>query len=154
MGVFDMFHVGHLRLLQRSKEHCDYLRAAVLSDELVRKFKNHPPVIPEEQRAEILGAVRYVDDVVIIRDDPSRLVEWKRRPFDCFFCGDDYAGSEYFAWEKKELQKLGADIQFFTYTSWQSSTMIRQTIGRNDNLAAGQASGNGIGSEKSETDHA
>ena len=94
MGVFDLFHVGHLKLIERAKEQCDYLRVAVLSDALVEKFKNHPPVIPEEERRTILAALRAVDEAVIIYDDPSRLVEFARRPFDCFFSGDDYAGNE------------------------------------------------------------
>lgn len=126
MGVFDLFHVGHLRLIQRAKEHCNYLRVAVLSDELVMKFKNHPPVIPLAERMEILANVKGVNEVVAIEDDPSRLLEHSRRPFDCFFSGDDYAGNEYWKWEKEELRKLGADIVFFPYTKEQSSTMIRR----------------------------
>ncbi len=126
MGVFDLFHVGHLRLIRRAKEHCDYLRVAVLSDELVMKFKNKLPIIPLSERMEILGAIRDVDDVVPVLDDPSRLKEWKRRPFDCFFSGDDYDGNPYWEWEREELRKRGADIVFFPYTKEQSSTMIRK----------------------------
>ncbi len=126
MGVFDMFHIGHLRLIQRAKAQCEYLRVAVLSDELVKKFKNKEPVIPLAERMEILAAVRDVDEVVAIEDDPSRLIEWHRRPFDCFFSGDDYAGNEYWEWERQELRKLGSDIVFFPYMKEQSSTKIRE----------------------------
>lgn len=128
MGVFDLFHVGHLRLIERAKQHCNRLRAAVLSDELVRKFKGHDPVIPEAERVEILKAIRYVDEVVVINDDPSRIIEYKRRPFDCFFAGDDYIDHPYFAWEKEELRKLGSDLVFLPYTKEQSSTMIRKSL--------------------------
>ena len=128
MGVFDLFHVGHLRLIQRAGAQCDYLRVGVLSDELVRKFKNALPVIPLAERMEILAAIRGVDEVVAIDDDPSRILEWHRRPFDCFFSGDDYAGNPYWSWEKEELRKLGADICFFPYTKEQSSTKIKQTM--------------------------
>ena len=107
MGVFDLFHVGHLRLIRRARERCDYLRVAVLSDELVMKFKNKLPVIPLSERMEILGAIREVDEVVPILDTPSRLLEWERRPFDCFFSGDDYEGDPYWEWERKELRKRG-----------------------------------------------
>jgi len=130
MGVFDMFHVGHLRLIQRAKEHCDYLRVAVLSDELVRKFKNKEPVIPLSERMEILSAIRGVDEVVPITDDPSRLIEWDRRPFDCFFSGDDYSGNAYWEWERQELIKRGADLMFFPYTKEQSSSKIREKAGK------------------------
>ena len=124
MGVFDLFHVGHLKLIERAKEQCDYLRVAVLSDALVEKFKHHPPVIPEEERRTILAALRAVDEAVIIYDDPSRLVEFARRPFDCFFSGDDYEGNAYWEWERAELRKRGSDIVFFPYTKSQSSSAI------------------------------
>ena len=128
MGVFDLFHIGHLNLIRRAKEQCDYLRVGVLSDELVMKFKNIYPNIPLEERMEILKSVRYVDEVVVIDTDPSRIEEWHKRPFDCFFSGDDYEGNPYWDWEKKELQKLGADIHFFPYTKEQSSTKIRSGL--------------------------
>ena len=129
MGVFDLFHVGHLRLIRRAKERCDYLRVGVLSDELVTKFKNKLPVIPLSERMEILAAIRDVDEVVAIEDDPSRLLEWDRRPFDCFFSGDDYRGNAYWEWEREELRKRGSDIVFFPYTKEQSTTKIREKIG-------------------------
>ena len=128
MGVFDMFHIGHLRLIRRAKEECRFLRVAVLSDELVMKFKGHAPVIPLAERMEVLAAVRGVDEVVPVYDDPSRLAEWHRRPFDVFFSGDDYAGNAYWEWERGELRKLGADIRFFSYTKEQSSTAIREKM--------------------------
>ena len=128
MGVFDLFHVGHLRLIRRASARCRFLRIGVLSDELVEKYKNKRPVIPLEDRMEILSAIRGVDEVVPITDEPSRLIEWNRRPFDCFFSGDDYRGNPYWEWEREELRKLGADIVFFPYTKEQSSTHIRAAI--------------------------
>ena len=134
MGVFDLFHVGHLRLIKRAKARCQFLRVAVLSDDLVRKFKNITPTIPLSQRMEIIAAIDGVDEVVAIEDEPSRLVEWHRRPFDCFFSGDDYAGNEYWAQERIELEKLGATIEFFSYTEEQSSSKIRDALeGRTTN---------------------
>ena len=130
MGVFDLFHVGHLRLIKRAKARCQFLRVAVLSDDLVRQFKDITPTIPLEQRMEILAAINGVDEVVAIRDNPSRIVEWNRRPFDCFFSGDDYSGNDYWEHERAELEKLGATIEFFPYTEEQSSTNIRGKLGR------------------------
>ncbi len=130
MGVFDMFHIGHLKLIRNANNYCDYLRICVLSDELVFKFKQKYPVIPLEERMEILAAVKGVDEVVAITDNPSRLLEYKRRPFDCFFSGDDYSGNEYWKYERKELNKLGADIMFFPYTREQSTSKIREKIGK------------------------
>ena len=128
MGVFDLFHVGHLKLIRNAKARCEYLRVAILSDELVMKFKNHYPVIPAEERKEILEAVREVDEVVIIEDTPSRLTEYERRPFDAFFSGNDYEGNPYWIKEQAELRKLGSDIIFFPYTESQSTTKIINKI--------------------------
>ena len=125
MGVFDLFHIGHLRLIQRAKEQCCYLRVGVLSDELVIKYKNKAPVISQKERMEILKALRGVDEVVPINDTPDRLTEWKRRPFDCFFSGDDYRDNPYWIWEQQELKKLGADLVYFPYTETESTTKIR-----------------------------
>lgn len=130
MGVFDLFHVGHLRLIQRASACCRYLRVGVLSDDLVEKYKNRRPVIPLDERMEILSAIRGVDEVVPITDDPSRLLEYDRRPFDCFFSGDDYNGNAYWEWERQELRKRGSDIVFFPYTKEQSTTNIRSKTGQ------------------------
>ena len=130
MGVFDLFHVGHLRLIQRASACCRYLRVGVLSDDLVEKYKNKRPVIPLDERMEILSAIRGVDEVVPITDDPSRLLEYDRRPFDCFFSGDDYSGNTYWEWERQELRKRGSDIVFFPYTKEQSTTNIRSKTGQ------------------------
>ena len=128
MGVFDLFHIGHLNLIRRAKRECEYLRVGVLSDALVMQFKQKEPVIPQAERMAILAALRDVDEVVLIDDTPSRIVEHTRRPFDCFFSGDDYAGDPYWDWERDELRRLGADIRFFPYTREQSSTRIRKKI--------------------------
>ena len=63
-GVYDMFHIGHLNLIQRAKRECDYLIVGVSTDELVEREKNKTPVIPYEERAAIVQALRDVDEVV------------------------------------------------------------------------------------------
>ena len=63
-GVFDMFHIGHLNILRRAKDMCDYLIVGVSTDKLVQSYKHKTPIIPYEERKAIVEACRYVDEVV------------------------------------------------------------------------------------------
>ena len=54
-GVFDMFHIGHLNILKRAKEHCDFLIVGVTTDELCESYKHKLPIIPFEERKAIIG---------------------------------------------------------------------------------------------------
>lgn len=128
MGVFDIFNIGHLNLIRRAKAQCCFLRVGVLSDKLVYEFKHVYTTVPQEERMEILRALRDVDEVELLetKEEVSRLHEWKKRPFDCFFSGDNYADNSYWAWEKAKLKKLGADMVFFPYTKESDSGMMRK----------------------------
>ena len=64
-GVFDMFHVGHLNIIKRAKEQCDFLIVGVTTDELCYQRKNKYPVICEQERTAIVESIKYVDKVVL-----------------------------------------------------------------------------------------
>ena len=64
-GVFDILHVGHIHFLKQAKELGDELVVIVAHDETVRKQKHRDPINPAEDRAELLRAIRYVDEVYI-----------------------------------------------------------------------------------------
>ena len=74
-GVFDLFHIGHLRLLQRAKSRCDRLIVGVSTDELVQSYKNKKPVIPFEERSEIVAALKCVDVVVHLKNQSFHLCQ-------------------------------------------------------------------------------
>lgn len=129
MGVFDLFHTGHLNLIENAKSMCDELVVGVLADELVVEQKGTYPVIGEDDRLRIVKALSAVDDAVLVTDSRlSKLEEKKRIGFDCFFSGDDHAGHPYWEFEKKELEKAGATIEYFPYTKGISTSIIRERI--------------------------
>ena len=64
-GSFDLFHIGHLNLIKNAKRRCDYLIVGVNTDELVESYKNKRPIVPLEERAEIVRSIKYVDEVII-----------------------------------------------------------------------------------------
>ena len=64
-GVFDLFHIGHVRVLQEAKKHCDHLTVCVINDAVAQEYKRKP-VINEEQRVEIAQAIRMADEVSLI----------------------------------------------------------------------------------------
>lgn len=126
-GAFDLFHVGHLNLLRRSKSRCEYLIAGVLTDELYEYFKKKKPVIPYAQRAAIVSAISYVDRVVPVDfSNTYKIDAWKRYHYDCHFSGNDH-GAEWTN-DLRQLQKVGATMEFFEYTRAASSTSIRNAI--------------------------
>ena len=126
-GVFDLFHVGHLRILQKAKEQCNYLIVGVSTDELVQEYKHKTPIIPFEQRIEIIKSIRYVDEVVPQTSLDKYLV-WEKRHYDKLFHGNDWKGSVIFSEMEKKLKKAGVEIIYFPYTNGISSSQISQKL--------------------------
>lgn len=130
-GVFDLFHIGHLNLLKKAKNKSGYLIVGVLTDELVTHFKGNPPYIPFEERMEIIDAIEYVDKAVpVTLENIDKMAAWELYKFDCLFSGDDYVNNESWIIDKKRLNQVGADIQFFPYTKSTSSTQIKKAMNR------------------------
>lgn len=126
-GVYDMFHIGHLNLIRRAKEQCEYLIVGVSTDECVQSYKNKTPIIPYDERAAIVQAIRYVDEVVP-QTSMDKLGFLKKRHFDVMFHGDEWKGTELYNKYEEEFAKYGAKIEYLTHTDGISSTILREKL--------------------------
>ncbi|WP_206483717.1 adenylyltransferase/cytidyltransferase family protein [Thalassotalea sp. G2M2-11] len=126
-GVFDLFHIGHLNVLKRAKLECDYLIVGVTSDELSLAAKNKTPVIPFNERLEIVEAIKFVDEVVP-QVNYDKMEAWNNLKFDRMFVGDDWKGTDKWNQIEKEFAEVGVEILYFPYTSHTSSTKLREVL--------------------------
>lgn len=126
-GVFDLFHIGHLNILRRSKEQCDYLIVGVSTDELVKSYKNKIPVVPFEERIKIVESIKYVDKVVI-QDSMDKFKAWEKLRFEAIFHGDDWKGSTMYEVIEEQFKRVGVDMVYFPYTQGTSSTILREKV--------------------------
>lgn len=122
-GVYDLFHIGHLNILRRAKEHCDRLIVGVSTDELVRNYKGHLPVIPYGERVEIVKAIRYVDQVVP-QLSLDKMAAWEQWHFHRLFHGNDWKNSPLYNEIERKLSAVGVEIVYFPYTQGTSSTQL------------------------------
>lgn len=126
-GVFDMFHVGHLNILRRAKEKCDYLIVGVSTDELCLSYKHKAPIVPYGERKAIVEAIKYVDEVVP-QVDRDKFGAWEKYHFDVMFVGDDWKGSPLFSALEERFKEVGVSIVYFPYTTGTSSTVLREKL--------------------------
>lgn len=121
-GTFDLFHVGHLNLLRRAKQQCDYLIVGVHES---GAWKGKETFISLKDRMKIVKACRYVDKVVV--SDPEDCDAWDKYRYTKLFVGSDYKGSDRFR-RYEEILKGKADIVYFPYTNGVSSSELRKDI--------------------------
>lgn len=126
-GTFDLFHVGHLNLINNAKERCEYLIVGVNSDELVMEYKNKSTNINENDRARIVNAIKGVDKVIITKTlDKNEILNYIK--FDAIFIGDDWKGNTRWEKTKNELAERGVDVVFLPHTDGISTTQIVDKI--------------------------
>lgn len=113
VGVFDLFHAGHVSFLRQAKAQCTYLIVGICSDELVVQLKNRQPIFCEQDRLEILSSVKFVNHS-FIKISPDKYNDWKKYHFDAVFHGDQEAKSRFHEIEsRKKLVPMGVIFIYF-----------------------------------------
>ncbi|MGI2294939.1 adenylyltransferase/cytidyltransferase family protein [Paenibacillus sp. GXUN7292] len=135
-GVFDMFHIGHLNILKRAKEHCDFLIVGVTTDKLV-SYKNKKAIIPHSERMAIVEGIKYVDKVVP-QENMNKMQAWEKYKFDVMFVGSDWKGTANWIEYERQFKDVGVGIEYFPYTEGTSSTQLREVLQKimNNEVAA------------------
>lgn len=125
-GVFDLFHIGHLNLLKNAKKYCKHLIVGVSIDEIIT-YKEHKPIIPFEERINIVEAIRYVDEA-IPQTSLDKIEAWERLKYNVLFHGDDLIGDP--VWERYRIsfEERGVDLIYLPYTTNISTSEIRERI--------------------------
>lgn len=120
-GCWDMFHFGHLRLLERAKKKCDKLIVCVSTDEYINKHKGHYPIIGFRQRLAIIKVLKCVDVVDMQSFGYDKKEAIKRHHPSILFVGDDH---------KKDYtgKGLGVKVCYLSYTKGISTTIIKERI--------------------------
>jgi glycerol-3-phosphate cytidylyltransferase len=129
-GTFDLFHAGHVNFL-RECSRFGSVTVALNTDEFIEAYKGKPPVMSFQERAEVLLACRYVDDVVPNFDgaDSKTAIDWVTP--DVVIIGSDWAVRDYYAqmgFTQSWLDQRGISLCYIPYTQGISSTDIKARI--------------------------
>lgn len=129
-GVFDLFHVGHLNLLERCKEQCEYLIVGICDDDYVKNIKKKDPVYGEDERLRIIKALKCVDNAYLVDTETTndKMLAIKKFGFDVLFSGDDWKGSERYKLTEQQFSEIGAHIVYLPYTKGVSTTMTKEKL--------------------------
>lgn len=119
-GTFDLFHIGHLKLLQRLKSLGDELIVAVSTDEF-NTIKGKKTIIPYAQRAEIVENIKCVDMVIPENDWEQKIKDVQKYNIDVFAIGNDWEG-------KFDFLKEYCDVVYLDRTDGISSTQLKNTL--------------------------
>lgn len=126
-GVYDMFHIGHLNILKRAKEQCDYLIVGVTTDALCYVRKGKYPIICEAERMAIVEELRCVDQVVP-QEDMDKLAAVRKYHADAVFVGSDWKGTDAWNQYEKEFADVGCTVVYLDHTDGISSTILRDRL--------------------------
>ncbi len=132
-GTFDLFHIGHLNLLRRAKQYCDYLVVGVHKD---ASHKGKSTFISFEERCEIVRNIKYVDQVIPSEREDCDVYLKGIVKYDYLFVGSDYKGTERFNRYEQIFADKGVKIIYFPYTQGTSSSQLRNALSAINNPTA------------------
>lgn len=127
VGTFDLLHVGHLALLKHCKTLGDVVAVGVASDEVVHSYKPRVPVIPLEQRVEMLEALRCVD-IVRPYHELEYVTACKELDIDIFVIGADWGDKPHNIAVETYLKEAGKQLIQVRYNPRTSSTKIKYNV--------------------------
>lgn len=117
-GTFDLFHIGHLRILERAKKEGDYLIVGVSSDEL-NKIKGKESIISLKDRLEIVKAIKYVDEVFIEESLEKKNEYIKQYKANLLIMGDDW---------KNKFNFVDCEVKYLERTPNISTTYLKTLL--------------------------
>ena len=123
-GVYDMFHIGHLNLIKQAHANCDFLIVSVTTDDLSLRHKGKKPIIPFENRLEIIRALKFVD-LAVPQKTMNKIDAWKQYQFNKIFVGSDWKNTESWNALEKDFSTYSVEICYFEYTKNISSTFLK-----------------------------
>ena len=126
-GVYDMFHIGHLNILKKAKEQCDFLIVGVTTDALCLQRKNKTPIICEADRVSIVESFRCVDKV-ILQKIMDKLSVVKQYDIDVVFVGSDWKNTPSWNQYEKDFAQYGCKVEYLDHTDGISSTILRERM--------------------------
>lgn len=136
-GTFDLFHAGHANFLSHCKKIADVVVVCLNTDEFVERFKGRPPVIPYDQRKQVLLSCKYVDKVIEnVGNEDSKPTILLINP-DFVAVGDDWAKKDYYTQMKftqEWLDQFNITLIYIPYTKGISTSEIRIKLNESNTL--------------------
>ncbi len=126
-GAWDMFHVGHLNLLLAARQRCDFVIAGVVTDEVLHAAKGKWPVVPLQERLDVVAAMRPVD-LAVVDHSSDKALAWRTHRFDILFKGNDWQGTAKGDRLEEQMRSVGVELIYLPYTAHTSSTKLRALI--------------------------
>lgn len=126
-GVFDLLHIGHIRLLKEAKSLCDHLIVGITTDELCLQTKEKSPLFSFNERKETVESLKFAD-TVIAQHDLDKVEAWRRLKFNILFVGDDHYKEEQWIKYEYKLRNIGVETIFLPYTKGISSSKLRNLL--------------------------